>query len=403
MTRLAACALFFSATIAFAIEPNPARLKPSAEEMAKAQQLVKKLESDLFRERDQASRALAEMGRVALPVVVKTLAETTDAEVRDRCESLRPMMHQADVKARLEVFLADIDGKYDHKLPGWDKFHATVGNTTATRKLYGDMYAHAATARLLSLITGPKDEFQRAVSDRRMEMYNRMYGRRNFAINGVVNNVAERRPPEPAEVAGLLFTEGLIGSNLDRRTGYSINSMLLQAPTRDVLNDEVKGAPYRKLIGFWCDSRTESYELYLAMSLATSLNLKDLPPSRYALRVLESKVVAPMYYAYALTALAKGGKDQLPHIVKQFDNKTVMPTAFFANANGVSERVEIQIRDTALAFAIALTDQKPEDFGFKVTGRGITEVTKFAYNSYRLESDEKRAAAFKKWNESQKK
>ena len=49
MTRLAACALLFNFGIAAAVEPDPAKLRPSSEQVAKAEALARKLGSDLFR------------------------------------------------------------------------------------------------------------------------------------------------------------------------------------------------------------------------------------------------------------------------------------------------------------------------------------------------------------------
>ncbi len=403
MIRTAIFSLILTAPLTLAAEANPALLKPTQEQLREAEKLVGQLGSEVFRERDAATRKLTEMGRIALPAVVKALAETANAEVRERCEALRPRMEQQDVQARLDAFLADTEGKYDHKLPGWTKFHKIVGNTAASRKLYGEMYADAPTAHLLALIGGDQAALSRAVLERRAEVYKRMYGQQRFiAGNGIV--VQDRHPPEPAEVAGLLFTDGLLGSHGGtRRSSYNVNSLVLQAPIRELLNDEVKGAAHRKLVEFWCDSRDEGYHVYLAMSLASTLNLKELKPSKYALKVLDSKALTPLYYGYALSALAKAGKEELPNIVKQFKNTTPIPTSFFPAANGASQRVQIEVRDMALAMAIVVTEQKPEDFGFQVTGRGITDSNKFLYNSYRLETDEKRDAAFKKWEKLNKK
>ena len=365
------------------------------------------LGSDRFRERDAASRELAGMGRFALPVIEQTLAETSSAEVRARCEALRPQMEQEELKARLDAFNADTKGQYDHKLPGWEKFTKQVGNTTATRKLFSEMYEQPSTARLLVASAGPKEEFAHLVIERRTEMYNRMYGRQRFvAVNGVMVN--ERHPPEPTDVAGLLYCEGLLGSVTDGRGRSLMSSILMQsAVTRDLMNDTPKGEAMRKLVGFWCETRTDPVEIYHAMTLSANpnLNLKGITPVKYALKLLETKGASPFYKAYAVCALAKaGGKEQLPNIKKLFDDKTVIATAF-VNNNGVVERAEMQVGDIALAMALLVTNQKPEDYGF-IARANLTDDQKYSYTAYRFPHNEKRVETFKtfkKWDESQAK
>ena len=401
MIRLAACTLLLCTGFCSATEPDPALLRPTTEQTARAEDLARKLGSDVFHERDQATRELAEMGRLALGVVERTLAETASAEVRARCETLRPAMQQEELKARLDTFMADADGKYDHKLPAWDKFQKIVGNTAETRKLFSEMFENAPTARVLTASLGTKEEFTRAATERRADIYNRMYGRRMVNINGVGSY--ERHQPVPAELAGVLFTESLLGTIGERRTSYILNSMLSQSPTHDVITDAAKGAPFRKLIASWCDTRTDTYEEYQAMTLAANLNHKEIPAAKYALKVIDEKSSTPVQQSYAITVLAKcGGKEQLPNILKQFENKTSF-TTFFANNNNVAERCEMQTRDVALAMAILLAQKKPEDFGFTPRAANLNDETKFFYNSYRLATDEKRTEAFKKWEESQKK
>lgn len=383
-------------------DPNPAKLAPTAEQTTKAELLVAMLGSDIYRERDKATRELEEMGRLALAVIDRTLAETGNAEVRTRCEALRPAMAELELKARLECLFADAEGKYDHKLPGWDKFSKITGKTAMARKLFSEMYENTGTARLLVATSGPKEELTRLTVERRIELYNRLYGRRSVAINGVITTT-QATPPTAAEVAGLLFAEGLAGSAVDRRYIYAIQSMVIQSPTRDLVIDEAKGEALRKLIGQWCDTRTDTTEQYYAMTMSanlfpTNLTHKDLSAVKYALRILDGKNVAvKSYRSTAITTLAKAGKDQLPHLLKFFDDKTVYLTTT-VNANGMIQRTEMQIRDLALAMAILLAGEKPEDYGFTML-RPATETTKFHTNLYRLTDDEKRTSAFKKWEE----
>src|SRR4051812_5212558 len=118
MRTLALPLLFALALPAFASSPDPKRLAVPPEEMIKAQELVRQLASDEFTVREAAQERLAKMGRLAKPVLSSAIATNPDPEVRSRCRELLPKAAAEDLKARLETFLADTEGKYEHDLPG---------------------------------------------------------------------------------------------------------------------------------------------------------------------------------------------------------------------------------------------------------------------------------------------
>ncbi len=43
-----------------------------------------------------------------------------------RCNALLPKANAEEFQARLDTFLADTEGKYEHSLPGWRQFRAVV-------------------------------------------------------------------------------------------------------------------------------------------------------------------------------------------------------------------------------------------------------------------------------------
>ena len=61
--------------IPYSDEATSQKINQLNEQVAKAEALARKLGSDRFRERDAASRELSDMGRLALTVVEKTLAD----------------------------------------------------------------------------------------------------------------------------------------------------------------------------------------------------------------------------------------------------------------------------------------------------------------------------------------
>ena len=53
------------------------------------------------------------MGRFARPALIEGATGDPDPEVRARCHELLPRATAIEMKARLDAFLADADGKYE--------------------------------------------------------------------------------------------------------------------------------------------------------------------------------------------------------------------------------------------------------------------------------------------------
>src|SRR5205823_8243628 len=95
-----------------AASPDPKDLAIPAHELSRAKDLVRKLSSEVYREREQAHEELVKMGRLAKPVLAEAAGTDPDPEVRFRCARLLPKAAADDLKARIDAFLADTEGKY---------------------------------------------------------------------------------------------------------------------------------------------------------------------------------------------------------------------------------------------------------------------------------------------------
>lgn len=394
MIRLAAglvLAILSSVAVAWADDPNPASLAPTPEQTARAKQLVIQLGSPVYRERDEATRELLKMGRVALGVIETTINETPEPEIRERCEMLKPTIETADLNAKLKAFLADKDGQFTHDLPGWNKFQEITGNTTGARELFAELWKNKLNANLLAATKLPKEEFAKRVLTRRIDLYNTTM---RFSPQG------QRSPATLADVVTLLYAESYAGVATERQYYYVVTNSLNLPNIRTAILDEKNGAPARKLLVNWMDSRTEMYEVYSTMTLAASLGLKEAPIAKYAEKVLELKGATGYYRMYALTTLARvGGKEHLPIMKKWLKDESVQKVVRFVN--NVQQQTDVQVRDVALAMCLLATEQKTEDYGFDSMYQNVNQnvAMKFSYNNYSFSSDEKRKAAFKKWEE----
>jgi hypothetical protein len=394
MVRRAAAIPFLLAAFALAgraeTDPNPARLAPTAEQTERAKDLVAKLGDPVFRVRDEATRELRKLGRAALPALDETLQSTADPEVRNRCETLMPAIEEADLKARLECFLADTERKYEHKIRHWPEFSKVTGDTPSARRLFADFFQARENRELIAALALPNPDLEKHVIARRTFLYNSVYR----TVNGV------RAPPRPEDVFALLFVESRV-SITNRSFQYVIQNLLNQTNIRSALTGD-DGEAHRRLLAHWMDTRTQYMEVYQAFQLASTLNIKEFPLERYAIKVLETSTAIPSYRMNALTTSARVmGKDALPVLAKGMNDKTAQNITWFFN--GERKQHSIQVRDIALTMALIVTDQKLDDYGIEQRNRptnlNLPETAKFSYMYYAFPDEKTREAAFAKFRE----
>lgn len=392
MTWPAVWAAALAMTAAPGTNPDPKSLAVPPADRAKAESLVKLLASPAFRDRDRATRELTDMGRLALTAVQAGLT-ATDTEVRAKCEWLYPQALAAEHRARTAAFLADVDGKFNHDLPGWNELRTASGNTPAARKLYVELIDHKANAALVAAFGDPV-KLPILSATRRMEIYTRMYG---------MAPDRTRVLPTVPDVAGLMLAEILTkGSSVDRRYNFATTNVLVNpGPVRDAVNGSGEATEaFRKLIARWMMTRTDPADVYSVMSVAANLNLKDAPASALAEKLLAASATTPtVYRMYALAALARTeDKKYLPVLRKSFTDSAAQA---YRRPN---QQVSIQVGDAALAFTLTMLGKKPEDYGFDpIAGVGTSQ--RYFWYTNAFASEEKRKFGFMKfaWEEARAK
>jgi hypothetical protein len=361
--------------------PDPKALAIPPAEVARARELIGKLGDDVYHVREQATRDLYKMGRLALPAVERALSTATDPEVKARCEWLLPKAVAADHKARLDTFLADADGKFEHDLAGWNELAKVTGNSKPARELFVEMIKNKTNAELLAAARTPEVLGPKIVA-RRMELYNRVF---RFTPDG------KREPPTVPEMAATLLVETLAAATTDRRYYFAPYYVLQQPGMREAVQGE-KADAFRKLVVHWLNSRTDPQELSQAMNLVATLNLKEANATTFAAKVIETAGALPYNKMQAATVLAKSGdKAHLPRLRKLFGDATAQ-TVF---RGGAANRIEVKTCDVALAMSLVLTGQNPKDYGFDV--QSPNEAARYTWTNFTLPSDERRQAAFIRW------
>jgi hypothetical protein len=403
-------------TVAASVSPDPKTLVIPKQELSKARELVQQLGSEQFNEREEAERELAKMGRAARAALLEGVNNDPSQEVRSRCESLLPKATSLEMKARLEVFLADSEGKYEHDLPGWNQFRAKtrsewtmLGHTWANRSLdkasravFADLLSTPINRQIVMAAGGSDSELGMIVAGRRQELYNQKYGRTMLVGGGfVTTNAAARREPTTEDIAALLFAESLAPAKVVPRA-VSISVLITSSGFMNAnrTTDE-KGKVYQAILIAWLESRQDPMDMYYAMNIASQAGLSE-HALRLAIRLFEGKGVVQSYRGMAAAMIARlGNRNHIPLLENALADTAVLTTLRRSIVkDGKQELVtfDIQMRDVALCVSILLAGENPKDYGFsdlyEANGNGIA----YSYTRYYFPDDkEKREAAFAKW------
>lgn len=431
-----------------AASPDPKDLAIPPAELARARDLVHRLGSDDFRTREAAQAELAKMGRLALPALAE--ANTTDPspEVRARAARLLPRAEADELKARVDTFLADADAKYEHDLPAWRAFRETVGTDKAARDLYVEILRAPADLDLFVSLDRGDTEAGRAIADRRMAIYFRLYPTAFGRVTPGVRVTSE--PPTLADVAALMFAEVRTDTRYIPRAPFQIAPQVSTAAylQQGMAAAAVNGSagplaePFKRLFVRWLDSRTHPDDLsnYNITNLAS--NFRSVPETAALLRrvVTVEGVQGPMKVQGLMLLVQRYGAEEheflrslvvadaerdaaggpLPGAAAGGPGLAVGTAAihrrhalvsgsgqqvWFGNNVGGPMRATCQLRDYALGLLVHQAGQNLRDYGFDFPpGNGVS-ANQIPYANFAFldddtrTADQKRDAAIAKWRE----
>lgn len=419
----ALAALLLTAGLATAASPSaspdPRSLLVGDADLTKARDLVQKLGSDQYAEREEAERTLAQMGRLARAALLDGANNDASPEVRTRSQGLLPKATSLEMKARLEVFLADAEGKFEHDLAGWTQFRELVRTTQtvlgfpvrtdtsldgAARTMFAELVAAPANRYLMFAIAGPQGELGSIAAARQQELYSQKFPRAVFVGGGVVRPPAARRDPSLPDVLALLLAEYEAGASFVPPQSAPISVLVQSAGVNQAIaaGDE-RGRVCRAVVSAWFRTRQNPVDQYTAMTLAQNLAMPEVACD-LATRLLRNKAAMPNYRSMAATTLVRTGTAaHVPALEASMDDTGVAFTARRVVPGGKPGEIEandIQIRDLSLVVGLLITKQNPEDYGFvDQYGKGAGgAAVNFNYTRYFV-PEKKRDAAFAKWKE----
>ncbi|MCA8990367.1 MAG: hypothetical protein KDA88_00215 [Planctomycetaceae bacterium] len=336
--------------------------------------LIQQLGAPSFQDRFAAEKELLERGLTSVSAVREAL-NNENAEIRYRAQRLMREFLLIEAETNEPLLLNSPWQLTEDVYNVWERWHATVGDSPASRQLLVQMLR--IEPELLLALNAPQGTIRGLLESRCGEL--RMFP-----------NQANQEA-NPLTTASVLFVTLQEDVQPSAQAMHVVSSLIATGKFMALLNDPQVGVAARTLVEQWIGHGTISTAY---MRLQTSERMKS-PAGMDAARELLSSQNAPgPTEQVAVRYLAKaGGNEAISVLESKLDDTTVIRSADNKNEDGTTESVyRVEFRDTVLLALVQMTKQAPTDYGFRQTDNG-------AYNQQNsgFESDLKREAALHKW------
>ena len=346
---------------------------------AKELALVDQLGDESYTVRERAAAELLRRGFDSVPALEKGVKHI-DREVRYRSERLLIMMRDREQDQKLEAFLHRYDPKRSYSFPGWERYRQQFGDASPARALFADMFV--AEPDLLAAT----DRGSKAITETlaaRGALLQQMLQAVQFGQGGQELSIGS--------IATLLFAASDEKSDIQPAFGMTMSQFLQHATFANAITSNGHKEILRRLLTSWF-GRKEDWLLHYNLPLAMKYESKE------ALALAERGLRGPATNSYvrqlAILMIVKfRDETRMPLVERCLDDKTVYTN--WQPANNVM--VQSQVRDIALAALLLVHKQDPKEFGFDRLQLDPQMVLQ-AYSAG-FENEEKRAAAFAKWEE----
>jgi hypothetical protein len=346
----------------------------------KLRELVRTLGAPEFHLREQASRELFQIGLPAKQALLEG-AKDPDLEVRRRCRELLPEIIEADRQAKLAAFIADVDGKQQHDLPGWERYRKIAGEDTAARRLFVEI--QKGDCGFLRDVDHDLDHAGEQCANQCQALFQRQF----------TNRVGGNPQVGLAEIAPLMLVAADPRVRIPDQQRYLFFSILQYHPTsRNILHSR-DASPFKKIVLAWIERQTDDETaLQQAFYLLNNLEIKE--GLDFTLKTIRDKKPRGILLATALTTVGKLGDPRHVEVLEPF----LADQTMIGNFNLGTARGTTQVRDAALAMMVRLTKQSHKDYGFAVSQLNNDHLMAYA-NFLGFGNDELRNKALGKWKE----
>jgi RNA polymerase sigma factor (sigma-70 family) len=361
-----------------------------------AVEMVKKLGSDDFAEREAAQGALREIGAKAEPALRAGL-KSESPEVRARCAKVLTDVRRDALDDLVRTF--DPAGDKEPGHPVWKRFKAVAGDTRGSRELFGRF---AARSRLAAIQAGDNWLARLDAAETGREAAGRQYREvaaafaRHVRENMKVSFLIPVWPVDQAdEAAFLLFLGTYPGTSGGPPSGEKDAELFYEGENRlhyarglplgldGEMLDPAKwdGKPikapagtdraFARLFTAWLENRDPTaHNIPACLWLAAKHGTKDVLPLARAIAgdyFQHSRLPSPGLYAAALAVVARCGTTaDRPLFERHFKNDMAVATQEASVPPGATPppTLVVELRDAALALALLLHDRDQSEFGF---------------------------------------
>lgn len=352
------------------VSADPKSLDATAEESARATELVRQLGSPSYRDRESASRDLPKIGRLAVPALRAARATESSPEVQRRIELVLPAAEAEDFQARLACFRLDAEGKYEHRLAGWAKLKATLGNDPSVQALFLEVVENKDYENLLAAADRPADELGAVLI-----AYYQILQDGTYPPSLSYGGKGHPRIPKTSEVALLAFLESLHSDKaMPLRTASNhtstvnfLNYATIECAMIPGREPNAHAAVLRKILPRWLDSRETGIGLLHALTYSQEWQM-PAATARYAAKLLAAGNVYERSYGLEKLGTHDDGAKYLTPIAALIDDASLLKHArpeLKDDPNGVL------LGDFALGVAILLSGQKHADYGLEVADPAV--------------------------------
>lgn len=372
--------------------PQPQSKKQSgvtAEVSADVSELIEQLGADRWADRTAASKKLMQSGE-EISVALRTGLRHSDAEIRRQCRRILVDRVKSELQTGIAGLLADTEGTDEHDLPGWERYRKDVGNDDKSRELFVEMLKDEP-ALMFACQAGGNVASDAANARARQvigSLYNRFSRQRVVPSKGTISAlVFAASHPQVKDDDGLL-------------NGQWMSNLVGQSNFVSMLNSNPPSPAAQKLIGQWLrgesDDAGDIQRIRIAVTYQIPKDGLDL-----AIRlVVNGKQGNTSSLTTAFEGVSRmGGREYVALLLPYLEDKRGMGVRIVNK-----KRIQMEIRDIALAWLIYATKQEPATYNmpnakrwFDMLKTSPNRVTSTSY--FYFASEDQREDALKKWAE----
>jgi hypothetical protein len=342
--------------------------------------LIKQLADRDYRRREAASEQLQSIGDDALSYL-KQAKNNPDIELRFRADRIVQSIEHDQFEARLKAFVDDVDGSRHATLPGWQQFEKRIGTGKHVREIYAEMFR--VESQLLEAYARQDKKLVTLLIERFQDVY----------ADSMQPSAGNKVPPNTATLFSILtiMSDDQVPVISDSVLVYFQNFLLQQHVVKSLsLGDDASGKITQKIFGQWVLKYAKSSNSYYVLNVAARYRIKEgLQVARELVGKSPQQVGSKMIYAMiAIGALGDQADIELLRPLL-----TMKKSYMSASINGL--KIQVQLRDVALAMSIHLSGENLRDFGF-VRARKDQNMLYVTY-TLGFTDDQKRESAQGKW------